>query len=89
MWVLIAIGVIIVILGLVVIIAMRKGKTPLEPMSVGMAAGGIVGVVVGIALVELAGFEYPVPAITWMLGMAAGQVIGFLYRRGKQRRQVY
>lgn len=81
MWVLIAIGILIVILGLVAIVAMRKGKTPLEPMSVGMAAGGIVGVVVGIAMVELAGFEYPFPFITWMLGMAAGQVIGFLYKK--------
>ncbi|MFH1587240.1 MAG: hypothetical protein ABID38_05260 [Candidatus Diapherotrites archaeon] len=81
MWVLIAIGAVVVILGLVWLYAMRKGKTPLEPMSVGMAAGGIVGAVVGILLVEFAGFEYPFPAILWMLGMAAGLIIGQVYKK--------
>ncbi len=83
MWILIAIGILAVILGIVGIIAMKRGRRPLDPMPVGMAAGGIVGVAVGIGLVELAGFEYPFPFITWMLGMAAGQIVGLLWKKGK------
>ena len=84
MWILIVIGILAVILGLVGIFAMRRGKTPLEPMSTGMVAGGIVGVVVGILLVEFAGFEYPFPVILWFLGMAAGQIIGLIYKKTKK-----
>lgn len=84
MWILITIGVLVIILGIVCIYAMRKGKRPLEPMSVGMAAGGIIGVAIGILLVELAGFEYPLPFIIWLLGMAAGQIIGLLYKKAKK-----
>ncbi len=83
MWILIAIGILAVIIGLVGIYAMRRGKTPLEPMSAGMVAGGIIGVVVGILLVEFAGFEYPFPFILWLLGMAAGQIIGLIYKKTK------
>jgi len=78
------IGILIVILGLVGIYAVRRGKTPLEPMSAGMVAGGIVGVVIGILLVEFAGFEYPFPIILWFLGMAAGQIIGLVYKKTKK-----
>ncbi len=44
-----------------------------------MAIGGITGVVIGIMLVEFAGYSYPFPVILWMLGMAAGQLGGILY----------
>lgn len=47
--------------------------------SIGMAIGGITGVVIGIMLVEFAGYSYPFPVILWMLGMAAGQLGGILY----------
>jgi hypothetical protein len=82
MWILIAIVALAVVLGLVWFFAARSGKPPVfEPMYVGMAAGGIVGVVIGILLVEFAGFEYPFPFILWMLGMAAGQIIGLIYKK--------
>jgi hypothetical protein len=37
--------------------------------------------VVGILLVEFAGFEYPFPVILWLLGMAAGQIVGLVYKK--------
>ena len=84
MWILIAIGILAVIIGLIAIYVMRRGKTPLEPMSTGMVAGGVIGVVVGILLVEFAGFDYPIPIILWFLGMAAGQIIGLIYKKTKK-----
>ena len=81
MWILIAVGILAVIVGLVGIYAMRSGKAPLDPMSTGMMIGGIVGVVVGILMVEFAGFEYPLPLIFWFLGMATGQIIGIIYKK--------
>ena len=84
MWILIAIGILAVIMGLVGIYVMRSGKKPLEPMSAGMLAGGIAGVVAGILLVEFAGFEYPFPFILWLLGMAAGQITGLIYKKTKK-----
>ena len=72
------------IIALFVVYAKRKGAKPLEPMSMGMLAGGIVGVAAGILLVEFAGFEYPFPIILWMLGMAAGQIIGLAYKKTKK-----
>ena len=53
-------------------------------MSIGMAIGGIIGAVIGVAAVEFAGFEYPFPAILWLLGMAAGQIIGAVYKKPKK-----
>ena len=85
MWILIVVGILVVVIGLIGIYAMKRGKTPLEPMSAGMVAGGIVGVVAGILLVEFAGFEYPFPVILWLLGMAAGQIIGFIYKKTKNK----
>ena len=49
--------------------------------SIGMGIGGISGAVIGIMLVEFADYTYPLPAILWMLGMAAGQLGGILYSR--------
>jgi hypothetical protein len=84
MWILITIGILVVVLGLVGIYAMRSGKKPLEPMSTGMLAGGVAGVAIGILLVEFAGFEYPLPFIFWLLGMATGQIIGLIYKKTKK-----
>lgn len=62
MWVLIATGIAAVIIGLAGVYAIRSGRRPLEPMSAGMLAGGVVGVTIGILLVEFAGLEYPSPS---------------------------
>jgi len=83
MWTLIS----VVVLGILIILAglyfMRKGEKKMHPMETGMAVGGIIGVLIGIALVEFWGYEYPVPFIFWMLGMAGGQLIGWLKNRKK------
>ena len=62
-------SVLIVFLGIYV---MRKGRKKLDPMQSGMAVGGILGIIVGIALVELWSYEYPLPIVLWFLGMAGG-----------------
>jgi len=51
----------------------------------GMAAGALVGSLVGIALVEFFGYDYPSPFILMFLGMAAGQVIGLWYGHKKKK----
>ena len=83
MWIFITIGILAVILGLIGILVMRKGRQKLDPMPVGMAIGGIVGMVAGITLVEVWEYEYPLPFILWLLGMAVGQIAGWLYKRKK------
>lgn len=85
MLILITIVILAVIIVLIGIYAKRRGITPFEPMSTGMMAGGIVGVVVGILMVEFAGFEYPFPVILWFLGMAAGQITGLIYKKTKKQ----
>jgi len=82
MWILISIGiaVIVILLGLFVI---RKEKTKINPINKGMALGGIVGMLIGISLVEFWGYGYPVPFILWMFGMAGGQLIGWFYNKKK------
>ena len=47
----------------------------------GGAIGGVIGSVVGIALVEFAGYSYPLPISLFFLGMAAGQLAGYLYQK--------
>lgn len=51
--------------------------------SIGTIIGGITGIVVGMLLVEFAGYPYPLPFILWMLGMTAGQLGGFIYSKYK------
>ena len=84
MWILITIGILAVLVILLGLYVLRKEKTKIHPMEKGMALGGIAGVLIGIALVEFWGYEYPVPVILWMLGMAGGQLIGWLYSRKKR-----
>jgi hypothetical protein len=81
MWILITVGILAVLVILFGLFVMGKGKKKIHPMEKGMALGGIVGVLIGIALVEFWGYEYPVPVILWMLGMAGGQLIGWLYNK--------
>ncbi|KYK33447.1 MAG: hypothetical protein HXS48_07710 [Theionarchaea archaeon] len=88
-WIILAVVLVFVIAGLVLF---WKNRTKVESKeakdvarwSIGMAIGGITGVVIGIILVEFAGYSYPFPAILWMLGMAAGQVGGVLYSKYKK-----
>lgn len=82
MWIII-VGILAVIVILFGIFVMRKGKMRTHPMQTGMAFGGIVGMLIGIALVEFWGYEYPIPFILWMLGMAGGQFISWLYSKKK------
>ncbi len=51
--------------------------------SIGMTIGGITGIVVGILLVEFAGYSYPLPFVLWLAGIVTGQVGGVLYSRHK------
>lgn len=75
---------IVILLALIFVFIYRKGqKKMLKPMEKGSAIGGIIGMLAGIALVEFWGYDYPVPFILFLLGMAAGQVIGYLYQRRK------
>jgi hypothetical protein len=83
MWILIMIGIIAVLIVLLGIYVIGRGKQRLNPMQAGMTVGGIAGMVIGIALVELWGYEYPLPFILWLLGMAGGQLSGWLYKRKK------
>ncbi|MFC2175231.1 hypothetical protein ACFLQ2_05225 [archaeon] len=80
MWILIAVLVLLA-LTLAGFYLFRNKSTKLHPMETGMAVGGIVGMLVGIGMVEFAGFDYPVPWITWMLGMAGGQLIAHLWKK--------
>ncbi len=86
------IWIILIVVLLLVIVAMFlywRTRSEVKPgeakevarWSIGMSIGGIAGVVIGIMLVEYAGYSYPLPVITWMLGMAAGQLGGVLYSR--------
>jgi hypothetical protein len=81
LWILIIIGILAVLIVFFGIYVMRKGKQKLEPIQSGMAIGGIIGMLVGIALVEFLGYEYPLPFVLWLIGMAGGQVAGWFYKR--------
>ena len=85
-------GIIIVILVLILVLfgiflyrnKNKAGKAQLPRYSLGGAIGGIIGSVVGIALVEFAGYSYPLPIILFFLGMAAGQIAGYLYQKRRE-----
>ncbi len=81
MWIPILIAILGVLIAFIGIYIFHKGKQKLEPMQIGMAIGGIVGILVGIALVELWGYEYPLPFVLWFLGMAGGQLADWLLKR--------
>ncbi len=88
-WIILVVVLVFVIAGLVLFLKNRpkvesKEAKDVARWSIGMAIGGITGAVIGIMLVEFAGYSYPLPAISWMLGMAAGQVGGVLYSRYKK-----
>ena len=83
MWILIVIGILAVLLVFLGLYVLRKERQKLDPMQAGMAVGGILGMEVGIALVELWGYYYPLPFILWLLGMAGGQLTGWLYKRNQ------
>lgn len=85
-WLILVILLVLVVAGLFFFWKNLKKTEPTEARkvarwSIGMAVGGIIGAVTGIALVEFAGYSYPLPAVLWMVGMAAGQVGGILYSK--------
>lgn len=88
-WIILAVVLLLIIAGLFVFWKNLKRVESKEAQnvgrwSIGMAIGGIAGAVIGILLVEFAGYSYPLPAIFWMIGMAAGQLGGVLYNRYKK-----
>ena len=62
----------------------KAGEAKQPRYLLGGAIGGIIGAVVGIALVEFAGYSYPLPFILFLLGMAAGQLVGYLYQKRRE-----
>ncbi len=74
---------VVILLALVFVFVYRKKQKKMNPMEKGSAIGGIIGVLIGIALVEFWGYDYPLPFILFLLGMAAGNAIGYLYQRGR------
>ena len=74
------IGILTVLIVFLGIYFLRRERQKLDPMQAEMAVGGILGIVVGIALVELWGYEYPLPFVLWLLGMAGGQLIGWFFK---------
>jgi len=82
-WIIIAILVLIlVVFGIFLYWKKNKAGEAKQPRYLlGGAIGGIIGSVVGIALVEFAGYSYPLPVILFFLGMAAGQLAGYLYQK--------
>jgi hypothetical protein len=82
-WIIIAILVsILVVFGIFLYWKKNKAGEAKQPRYLlGGAIGGIIGSVVGIVLVEFAGYSYPLPAILFFLGIAAGQLAGYLYQK--------
>jgi hypothetical protein len=89
-WIVLVVVVLLVLAGLFLFWRTRSRVTSEEARavvrwSIGMTTGGIAGIVIGIMLVEFAGYSYPFPFVLWLVGMAAGQVGGILYNRYKKR----
>lgn len=88
-WIILAVVLLLVIAGLF-LFWKKRGEMESEEAksvarwSIGMAIGGATGAVIGIILVEFAGYSYPLPVVLWMLGMGAGQVGGTLYSKYKK-----
>ncbi len=51
----------------------------------GMAIGMILGSLIGIGLVEFAGYSYPMPFILMFFGWAIGSMAGVLYEHQKKK----
>jgi hypothetical protein len=89
-WIIIAILVLIlVVFGIFLYWKKNKAGEAKQPRyslggAIGGAIGGVIGSVVGIALVEFAGYSYPMPAILFFLGMATGQLAGYLYQKRRE-----
>jgi uncharacterized membrane protein len=86
-WILIAILVLLLVVFGVFLLYRKKieaGEVEQPRYLLGGAIGGIIGSVVGIALVEFAGYSYPLPLILFFLGMAAGQLVGYLYQKRRE-----
>ncbi len=88
-WIILAVILFIVIAGLFLFWRTLKKVESKEAQnvvrwSIGMSIGGIAGIVIGIILVEFAGYSYPLPFILWMLGMAVGQISVILYNRSRE-----
>jgi heme A synthase len=88
-WIILVVVLLLIIVGVFLFWRTRSRVTSEEAQdvvrwSIGMTAGGIAGIVIGIMLVEFAGYEYPLPVVLWFFGMAAGQIGGVLYNRHKK-----
>ncbi|MBU7040850.1 MAG: hypothetical protein HXS45_08565 [Theionarchaea archaeon] len=86
MWIVLILVIVLLIAGVITFWIDRKNKQSEETRergkwSIGMGLGGAFGAVIGILLVEYGGYSYPLPVILWMMGMAAGQVVGIVYSR--------
>lgn len=85
-WILIAVLVGVLLVAAVWYVYVKKGKR-VRPMQTAPAVGAVVGALVGIALVEFAGWEYPSPFILLLLGMAAGHLVSYFYQRSKKSKK--
>jgi hypothetical protein len=88
-WIIFGVVLLLIIFGLVLFLKSAKKVESKEAQdtvrwSIGMTIGGIAGMVIGIMLVEFAGYAYELPFILWLLGMAAGQIGGILYNKYKK-----
>jgi hypothetical protein len=88
-WIITSIIILLLVLGATYLFlrknpALGKSKAT-EQIWTGGAIGSIIGVLIGIALVEFAGFEYPFPVITLFLGSALGQACGLMLQNRSKK----
>jgi len=91
-WIILVVVLALVISGLLLFLKNIKKVESREAQgvvqwSIGMAVGGTVGIIIGILLVEFAGYSYPLPFVLWFGGMAIGQLSGVLYNKYKKEVQ--